>query len=408
MTLLAPLYLMVAAAVATGVVALHFLSTRDSRSEPLPTARFVPEDSLRATALVLRPSDLLLLMLRVLAVLLIGMALAQPRFRQPARAVATIVVVDASRAVERPAEVADSAMSYIADAAAVVIFDSVARELLVGTRDSLEALGRRGSLANTGSGSLSAAMLVALRAASRLRDQADSLRLVLVSPLVAEERDAATMSLRALWPGRIDVVRVAAASSAVVTPVAPERIVWADSGQASGWMRRSTVDTIGAVRMGNTVVVLPLAREWELPDEEVSRTGARVIARWPDGEPAAVDQLQGSQCVRSIGITLPRSRDLLLRTDLQRLIEEMRGPCGEVTDFTPLSGVELSNLVAAGPLAPAAALPRREVSWSPLTIWLLAAALLILLLEVAARRQTLRAKTGEASGHSAHRVRRAA
>jgi hypothetical protein len=58
-----------ALAAALAITALHFLSVRQPRVLLLPTARFVPERDARAVARQAKPSDLLLLVLRVIALL---------------------------------------------------------------------------------------------------------------------------------------------------------------------------------------------------------------------------------------------------------------------------------------------------------------------------------------------------
>ena len=87
---------------------------------------------------------------------------------------------------------------------AVVAFDSSARLVAGNVADTLGAL--RPTIRR---GNLSAALIAALRAGSSLRDRADSLELVIVSPFAREEFDAATDTVRKLWPGKARLVRVA-------------------------------------------------------------------------------------------------------------------------------------------------------------------------------------------------------
>ena len=58
MTLLAPAYFFAALAVAAAVVALHFIVTREPRTAPLPTARFVPDRAVRAQSRAIQLQDL--------------------------------------------------------------------------------------------------------------------------------------------------------------------------------------------------------------------------------------------------------------------------------------------------------------------------------------------------------------
>src|SRR6185437_15892071 len=114
LTFLFPGFLFAAGAIALGVVALHFLVTRQPKSETLPTVRFVPDLAVRSTAIAIRPSDLWLLLLRVLMVLLIGAAFAQPQITPRHRTIARLVLVDASPDVGNIAELVDSAQRYAA------------------------------------------------------------------------------------------------------------------------------------------------------------------------------------------------------------------------------------------------------------------------------------------------------
>ncbi len=389
MSFLAPGFLVAAGLAALAVVGLHFLSTRDPRLELLPTARFLPDVAVRATATAIRPTDLRLMLLRAAMVLVVGSALARPVITPPRQPVARIVAVDVSRAVGRPAELADSAQARLADAAAVILFDSTAREVPEGASDSLRTLADAGARAAAPRGSLSAAFIAASRAAARLRDRADSLELVVVSRFVAEERDAATSKIRALWPGRVTTVQVAATG-------VPERgdsirVEWADSGATALWAARPTPDTVGAVRAGDAVLVYPFGRRWRPASAPDSLT--RVLARWADGEPAALERATAGGCVRSVAFTLPTEGDALLRPEFQRFTASLGAPCGEPRELTPLPTSVMASLRGAGPLAPTAAIARRIERVTPLMPWLLGAGALLLLLESVVRRRPGRTAT---------------
>jgi hypothetical protein len=204
-TFLSPLFLWGAIAGATGIAALHFLVTKQPRASILPTARFVPDSPATATARDARPSDLFLMLLRVIVVLAAGAALAKPVIKPSRQPLRRIFLVDVSRAVANPNEAADSLKALYGDGDLLVAFDSAARVTSSGSRDSLSA-----TSAGDARGNLSAGLITSLRAASVLRDKADSIELAIVSPLLAEERDAATDSIRKLWPGRARIVRIAA------------------------------------------------------------------------------------------------------------------------------------------------------------------------------------------------------
>ena len=114
MTFLAPWALWAAGAVSAAVIALHILASRTPRVTPLPTARFIPDVPLRATARAMRLSDVMLMLARVAVVMLVGVAFARPELARGRRSVGRVVMVDASRALASRSEAADSAARLIA------------------------------------------------------------------------------------------------------------------------------------------------------------------------------------------------------------------------------------------------------------------------------------------------------
>lgn len=418
MTFLAPVFLVAAGIAAAGVVALHFLSTREPDTELLPTVRFVPRVPVQATTITLRFRDPWLMALRVLLILLLGAAAARPLVHPFVEPVRRIAVVDVSRAIGSPAELADSARGYVEGAAAVVFFDDEALEIEEGAVDSLDVFGGQARWNRTARGSISTALITAMRIASGLRDGADSLQLVFVSPFVQEERDAATAEIRALWPGRIDVVRVAgtlppatetttatAADPGAAAPSPPqahqgssvERVEWADSGATELWAEREPPDTIGAVRANDAVMVYPFVRRWQpasgvggtASDAESTGGGAetRVYARWMDGEPAAFEQATDQGCVRSVAIPLPTEGDAILRPDFQRFLAELEDPCGEPAEMLPLSQEFMAEFEGDGPLAPASQVAREVRRVTPAVPWILGIAMAVALAELSLRRR---------------------
>jgi hypothetical protein len=163
MNLLFPGFLIAAGVAAAAVVALHFLVTRQPSTDIFPTVRFLPQAKVRSTALAIKLTDILLLLLRVAAILLLGIALAQPRFAVTTQAVAEIVMVDVSRGVARDAAWKQVVLERAAEAEAVIVFDDAAREVAA---SELEQILDQPPAAR---GSLSSALIVAMRAASRLR-----------------------------------------------------------------------------------------------------------------------------------------------------------------------------------------------------------------------------------------------
>ena len=140
MTFLAPLFLAAGAAAAVTIVLLHFLARRRPRPAVLPTARFVPDDPARWPSRAPRPTDLLLLALRVLALAVIAAAFAQP-VRDPDRVVTTrIVLLDRSRAVAAEQAARDSALSVLREGDALIAFDTATVVHAQAARDSAAAL----------------------------------------------------------------------------------------------------------------------------------------------------------------------------------------------------------------------------------------------------------------------------
>lgn len=404
MTFLAPLYLFAGAAAALGVLLLHLIVTREPRSHPLPTARFAPDVTALARPRVVKPRDLLLLALRVLLVLLIGIALAQPIIRPPRRAVSRVVLADRSWAVLDSAEVRDSVGRIAQSGDTVIPFDS---------------------------SGVSPALILGLRAATALRQGSDSLELVVVSPLLAGQLDDATDSIRALWPARIRLVRVAGRAGSDAAPVvefdgpsddplrlalesriapgaASVRVVrgqlgagdsafagvlvhWpaigdrGSEGSAVG-SRRSAID---AVMTDGVVVVAPWARP------ESPRDSGIVIARWMDGAPAAIERATAAGCVRTVMIPVPARGDLMLTPRFRRLAERLTDPCGPRRDFTPAGAERMASLAGRDLPAVAAAsvLPAAELRRSRLAAWLLLAAALLAGVEVWLRRTARRSET---------------
>ena len=257
MSFLAPGFFFASLAVAAAIVALHFIVTRQPRAAILPTARFVPDTRATTVAPARRPSDLLLMLLRVLLVLAAGAGLAKPVFKPSRGAQVRVILVDVSRSPRDSAAIRDSVRAIYRDGDAVVLFDSSTRLVTGNVGDTIGALrptGRRGNL--------SAALIAALRAGSSLRDRADSLELVIVSPFAREELDAATDSIRTLWPGKARLVRVGASATetaGVAGKSDSALIEWPQSGRPSLAIQRAVRDTVGGVSAGMRMLS-PLSR----------------------------------------------------------------------------------------------------------------------------------------------------
>lgn len=387
MTLLAPWFLYAGIAAAATVVALHLIATHRPPATPLPTARFAPTGRATATVRSLRLTDRALMILRMLAVLALGAGLARPMMIPEREHVGRIIVADVSGAIRDTGEVRAEVAKEWRTGDRIVAFDSAA--WLVARPESL---GVRDTGGDRPPGSLSAALAAALRAAPALRPRVDSIRLIVISPLLDYEVDAATAALRALWPGRIELVAVTRAAAAAAT--APARISSPASGRPALAVARTAVDTAAAiVAEGGPVLVAPFARAWYYPRDSIR--GARVLARWPDGEPAAVETGTPSSCQRSISFAIDSAGDIPLRPAARELASVLAEPCG--TRRSPPASQPAASMLATGPrhLAPAARIGPAPEERSVLAPWLIGFALALLLLELLVRR---RGGTGDGEG----------
>lgn len=422
-TFLAPGFLLGGLAVAAAVALLHLLAWKRPPETPFPTARFVPDQPARAVSRALRPSDLLLLLLRLLIVAALALAFAGPLWARR-EGVRRVILADLSGSVRDPAESADSVLALARPGDAVVAFDSATRVVAVGDTAALRAAlapspGRRAP------GSLAAAIATGLREATGLRRGADSLDLVVVSPLAREETDAALAPLRAAWRGRARLVPVAAWADSVDRagieaaddfddPVlaavalggtqragasvrllrraptdsdlgwASEQggalVAWPDSAVPDGWEPRSTVDTVGAVTAGRAVLVAPLVRRFR-----PAADSARPVAWWADGEPAALERALGDGCLRTVAVGVTAAGDVALRPALRDLVRALAVPCGGARDTRPVADSVRTMLAGTGPLLATGALQPARGERSPFVPWLLGAAILLALLELPVR-----------------------
>lgn len=413
----APGYLLAALAAAGALVAAHFIVRRQPRALTLPTARFVPEVPVLTTGWDRRPSDLPVLALRVLCVLLAGIALAGPFLRERAGGNVKLILADRSRAVGDSAELRDSIMAVRADGDLVIDYGAGA----------------------VGRGSLSAGLVAATRAASRFRGGADSVELVIVSSFAAEQWDAATARVRREWPGRARLVAVAAPTIAdsmrrpvlVSEPADPlavalaiarpltsvdVRIVrgalgaadsiwtgeqagrvllhWPVSTAPDGFIAREAPDSIGGVAIPGQAIISLFHRRWRF----VPAVDRRPVAWWIDGDAAAAESALGSGCVRSVAIPVSVAGDFVLRPDFHALIRELAEPCGGAPAYEPLPPASLATLAGPAGLAPSGAFGKPPVEISPAAGWLLLGSLVCALLELLARRGQGRDAVADARG----------
>jgi hypothetical protein len=421
---LAPWFLAAGGAAALAVLVLHLIVTREPAVTRLPTARFAPDREIEARAPALEPRDLVLFLLRAGAVLAAAAALAGPMLKPGRRPLLRVVLLDRSGYVARPSEASDSARTLLRAGDLLVLFDSAGRLA------STDSIAPSGIGARTGApGNISAALVTALRAAASHRDRADSIQLILISPVAAAELDAATDSVRARWPAGIRLVRIAGdtgitASLEWVAPAAdplrvalpaaaegsspssvrlvrqaprPEDESWSrgaghtlvlwpgDASVPPGWIAEAAPDTAAAVVAEGRTVVAPFVRRLRLDSSAVS--GARIVARWVDGAPAAIERASGEGCLRTIALDVPAVGDLVLTARFAALAGRLTAPCGTLSRSAPAGSAEIARLVgSAGPARASllAGLVRRRSPWEPV---LLALALGLLAAETFIRRR---------------------
>ena len=413
MTFLAPLWIAAAVGAAGVVVVLHLFARRRPPREMLPTARFIPPHSAQATTRTIRPTDLLLLLLRVLLLLAIGAAMARPVLDPPRAQRVGIVLADISRATPSATLLMQRLNALRRPGDIVIPFDS-APHVALAANGTINAV-------TTAVGSLSTALLAALKARRELGAKADSVDLTIISAVRDEEIDHATDTIRALWPGRIMVDRlavesvnadparidvraepwdpIAAAVRLFRTGAGPREVrivrgamqqadsAWAsDSGRvlihwpalSSTSAVATTADTAIGVVAGDAVVVAPFVRSAQ-PD-----SGA-VVARWADGRPAATERVVGNGCIRHVVIATPARGDLTLRPEFGRLLAELSAPCIASAISGPAADAVVERLRGKG--APATAFASSVEGRRPLAPWFLAFALLLSLVEPFVRRR---------------------
>jgi hypothetical protein len=156
---------------------------------------------------------------------------------------------------------------------------------------------------------------------------------------------------------------------------------------------------------GDASVVATFERAWTFPPD--SLPGAEVIARWVDGEPAAIERPAGAGCIRSVAIPVTPVGDLVIRHDWIRFVASISGPCASVTSLIPAGPSELARLEGKGGLAPREAFQPLTDAHSPLAPWLFALALAAAIGELFVRRRA-RSTTSVGASRSASTEARAA
>lgn len=165
------------------------------------------------------------------------------------------------------------------------------------------------------------------------------------------------------------------------------RVDWPTGGVPPRWI--ATRDTAGALVTNGVALIAPWIRTARAPAGQPGTV--RVIARWGDGEPAAIERRVGttSRCTREVGVGVPNGSDILLSASARSLMVALAASCGQPLSMIPSHILADSggprSLAAANALR--AAYPLRD-SVSPrwLPALLLGVAILLLALEMMFRR----------------------
>ena len=411
MIFLAPWALAIGALSAAGVVLLHLVARQRPAAYLLPTTRFIPDQRTLVSRAAARPRDLVLLALRVLLLLAAGAAFSRPILAPTRGAMARVVLLDRSRAAASTNEALARVRTLVSGTVptTIIAFDSIPTPIAVAALDSVSRASRADA-----EGSLSAAFAAARRAGVLLAEHADSVQLVVVSPMARSEIDSATQRIRDGWHGAVQIERVAlradsnttwrlehglssddplGPSVAVLRPVSGGRVTRLirraplamdsafarDGGTVVWWDSTSAVRPVPeGLAVGEAVIVAVLGRRAIAP--------GRVRARWADGTPAAADSPVGAGCVRDVGIVVPPGGDLALHAPFQRIVRTLLMPCGVAQSESPADSAVIARLVgSARNAAPSAAMRSDKDRPSPLARWLLGLALLLAITEVLVR-----------------------
>ncbi|MBL0891938.1 MAG: hypothetical protein IBJ19_15180 [Gemmatimonadaceae bacterium] len=371
----------------------HLLSVRQPPELLLPTARFVPGADARAVARRPKPNDLLLLLLRAVALLAIGAALAGVRCAGGGAQYARLVYADATFDTT-------TAQSHVPSLDSVSVTraagDTIGRWQRLDLRaDPGVALARVwsdvASLLTAYPSIERIELAVALPSAVESRQGWDAWRAQWPGPVRVVTREAGpaaptrSVLLRGASPD--DVVSSAlvvhgsghgseygwrvlprdAAVQANDAALSPVTVARADSVRMPGdyagvwvqWVdgRGAVRDTIAAVSAGGRTVVgpfvrrdvappSPLSERWQMsdassdaapdaapdasPDAAARRqTAWRSIAWWSDGKPAAFARQEGRACMVDVRVEAAAGSDLLLSPDAWGLLDAIVNACSE-------------------------------------------------------------------------------
>lgn len=303
-----PAFVLAGALAALVPLALHLIRRRPPARAPLPTERFLTPDP-RTSVRVSRPTDLLLLALRMLLLILAGAAFARPAWVPRARGTSEIVLLDRGAAMAPGwAQAVSAARGRLlgADGRArgeLVLFDTAA--VRVPRRRVTAAL--FDSLASAPPSAATVRYAAALRAipdAARDLRGADSVRVTMITrSRWGGWSDGLALLRRAAWRGKIELIALPDAPAAdsvprdttlkralVIADPEDRAVTYPVAGlEATGWtVRVAAPGRLAADSVGLIVVTGRVAGEAARSIDDAVRGGATVVSDAGAGLPATL------------------------------------------------------------------------------------------------------------------------
>jgi hypothetical protein len=380
---------------ALAVVVLHLLSVHRPPALWLPTARFLPDRQVRAVSRTRRPSDLLLLLLRVLVLVLAGMAAAGPLWQSRGSRTVALAVIDAGITVNPASDsatlstivrtnrlvitpVAERGDKTLADdgavwptawrAAAHVVStlsptDSLVLHVFVRHADAVQAPGWRAwratwpgrvvvhtpSTPETAPNAPRRVVVVRGDTMPGVSPNADDVVVAALQWHAARIRGGAGVagagSAEAVYTDTVVVYRnnnqgagaeVFAATASDAGPSATIRLFWPRDGIPSGF---TAIDAEDTTRAGATALVAAghaIVAPFTVAAQPAQMNDAlyRALVWYGDGRVAAYEPRSTPPCNRYVAVTVPSASDLLVGPSANGVFDNLLAPCLPGTPVT--------------------------------------------------------------------------